>query len=98
MSITGSEKVPMSEEGIWLTPGLLFGLLDPRIFFASANVNGFKKSELPLCFVVNCVWSVLSFLCLTWKSLVSRNYFWNIDEIVMESFSYFKRLFNYIIS
>ena len=98
MSITGSEKVLMSEEGIWSTPKLLFGLIDPRIFFASANVTEFKKRELALRFVVNCAWSVLLLLCSTWKAVVSRNYFWNIDEIVIESFSYFKRLFNYIIS
>ena len=75
MSITGSGKVRMSKKVIWSTPGLLFGLIDPRTRFSSANIAGFKKNELALGFAVNCAWSILSLLCLTWKSVVSRNFF-----------------------
>ena len=75
MSTTGSEKVRMSEEGIWSSPELLFGLIEPRSRFTSANATWFQKNELALRVVVNCAWSILSLLCLTWKSLVSRNFF-----------------------
>ena len=54
MSVTRSEKVRMSEEGIWWIPELLFGLIDPRIRCTSANVTGFKKNEITLRFLVNC--------------------------------------------
>ena len=67
MSIIGSGKVRMSKKVIWSTPGLLFGLIDPRTRFTSANIAGFKKNELALGFAVNCAWSILSLLCLTWK-------------------------------
>ena len=55
----------MSEESVWLTPELLFRLIDPRTLFTSADVTGFKKNKLALRFVVNGAWSILSLLCLT---------------------------------
>ena len=85
-------KISNEWEGIWSTPKLLFGLIDPRIRSTSANVTGSKKNKLALRFVVNCAGAVFSLLCLTWKSSASRNLFWNIDGLVIESFTYFKAL------
>ena len=75
MSITVSGKVRLSEKGIRSTPELFFCLIDPRTRITSANITGFKRNKLALRFAVNCAWSILSLMCLTWKLFVSRNFF-----------------------
>ena len=45
ITITVSGRVRMSKEGFWSTPEILFGVIDPRTIFTSANVSGLKKTE-----------------------------------------------------